>query len=783
MTQRQAPSRARKENTRRTAAAPGTQGAAPGQYVELLERKRVTVPAAGIEPPARLNRHLHPFQADIVRWALKLGRAAIFTECGLGKTIMQLSWAHELGKLGHRTLILAPLAVAHQTVREGERFGIKCRYAKAGADAKGKIVVTNYERLDAFDASAFDAVVLDESSILKAYSGATKQRLIETFADHRFRLACTATPAPNDYLELGNQAEFLGVMSSHEMLTRFFINDSMAAGAYRLKGHAVRDFWRWVSSWAVMAGTPSDLGEYSDDGYVLPPLTWELHQVEAEVERDASGHLFAAPSLNATEIHKVKRQTAAARAEAAAAIVATELEEQWLVWCDTNYEADELTRLIPGAVEVRGSDSADAKTEALVAFADGRERVLVTKPDIAGHGMNLQRCARVVFVGLSYSFERLYQAVRRVWRYGQTRPVMVHVVEASEEAGIRSTVERKMADYDRMKAAMVAELRAAARLEMTGLPVAEPATGHGFTLWRGDCVDVMSRMDAESVDFSVFSPPFANLYIYSASIADMGNCASHEEFFAQFRHAVRELLRITANGRLCAVHCKDLPAFMNRDGYAGLIDFPGATIRLFEEEGWRYHSRVTIWKDPVAEVTKTNNHGLLHLQLCKDSSASRQGMADYLVVFRKWGEGAFERPVTGPAKTHRFTEYVGTQPPDRDPDDARGFSIETWQRYASPVWFDIDQTDVLNAERGPNDEKHLCPLQLGVIRRAVHLWTNPGDVVFSPFAGIGSEGHVALQMGRRFVGVELNETYHRQAVEVLRAATIQRGLFDSEETA
>lgn len=739
-------------------------------YAEFLSSKTQSFEPVGLKDDVLINPQLFPFQRDIVRWALRRGRAAIFADCGLGKTPMQLEWARHIPG---EVLILAPLAVAAQTVREGAKFGVPVTYARKPEDITERITITNYEMLDRFDVSRFAGVVLDESSILKSYMGKIKRSLLDQFAKTPYRLACTATPAPNDHMELGNHAEFLGIMRSNEMLSRWFINDSMHAGVYRVKGHGAADFWRWVSSWAVALGKPSDVGEFSDEGYVLPELRMNVTEVAAP---PPEGFLFhVGNTLSATEIHKAKRASAMDRAMVAAKF-ANATKEQCIVWCDANYEADEIKRLIPDGVEVRGNDSQETKESALMGFADGKIRVLITKPSIAGFGMNFQQCHRVAFVGLSYSFESLYQTLRRVYRFGQSSVVEALIVEAESEAGIRQTVERKRRDHERMQNEMIAgmvEYQKQGGRKLMGMPAAVKASGEGWDLYNGDCVDVLDRyVPDNSIDYSIFSPPFSNLYIYSDSVADMGNCADHEEFFRQMGFLIRQLFRATVNGRLCSVHCKDLPAYMGRDGAAGLIDFPGACIRAFELAGWQFHSRVTIWKDPVTEMQRTKNHGLLHKQLCKDSSASRQGMADYLITFRKWDGEEFPSPVVGPSKEVRFDDYIGQEAPSRDRTE-RDYSIQVWQRYASPVWFDISQTRVLQGSRSATseeDERHICPLQLDVIERSIHLWSNAGDTVFSPFAGIGSEGYCALRMGRKFIGAELKESYWEQARKNLAVA-------------
>lgn len=742
-------------------------------YTEFLERKRITAQSCGFTVAANdLNPALFPFQRDIVQWACQRGRAAMFCDCGMGKTIMQLEWARLVcQETGGNVLILAPLAVSAQTASEGAKFGIPVTICREQADVRPGINVTNYERLHKFDAEGFDGVVLDESSILKAYTGKTKQELISRFSLTPYRLACTATPAPNDHLELGNHAEFLGVMRSNEMIMRWFINDTMEAGGYRLKGHAAKDYWKWVSSWAVSLSKPSDLG-YDDGAFILPTLHLATHIVDVDFV-DGQETLMRNAALSATNLHREMRLTCEDRAKTVANLV-NDRGGSWLIWCNTNYEADALREVLPQAVEVRGSDSPEQKEAALMGFARGDFEILLSKPSICGFGMNFQRCHQMAFVGLSYSFEMLYQALRRSWRYGQEKPVEAHIVIAESEGDILRVIQKKQAEHEEMKRAMN-EAMSETRLTERGsrkLYAAERdcVKGHNWALHLGDSCEVIRDMESDSIGFSVFSPPFANLYIYSDSIADMGNCKDEEEFFAHFQFLIQELYRVTMPGRLCAVHCKDLPLYAGRDGAAGLKDFPGEITRQFEACGWTYHSRVTIWKDPVIEMQRTKNHGLLYKNLRENSCVSRQGMADYLVVFRKWLPQM---------------ESLKTNPVSHTKDE---FPLDQWQKWASPVWMDINQTRVLNYQiaRENSDEKHICPLQLDVIERAVALWSNPGDVVFSPFAGIGSEGYVAVQMDRKFVGVELKRAYWNIAQENLRVAEIRDmalDLFTGEEAA
>ena len=737
--------------------------AALPDYRQFLLSKGATVPECGI---AAVEDDVHPtlflWQRQIVVWALRLGKAALFEECGLGKTFQQLEWARLVARhSGGKVLILAPLAVAHQTVAEGAKLGTPVRYCRSQeeADAAGeRIIVTNYDMLKAFESEAFTGVVLDESSILKAFTGATKRLIMERFAHTPYKLACTATPAPNDHLELGNHAQFLDVMAStNEMISRWFINDSMQAGNYRLKKHAESDFWRWVASWAVCISRPSDLG-HADDGFLIPPLQVHSHVVSVDHTRAfAGGRLFVDGNLSATAMWAEKRATAPDRCRAAAELVSG-LPGFWIVWCDTNQEADLLQELLPEAIEVRGADSLAAKESKLRQFSEGQARVIITKPDIAGFGLNWQHCHQQVFVGVTYSFEKTYQALRRSWRFGQSREVQAHLIYAESEGDIMQTLERKQEAHSRMQHSMNEAMsqvglggHGAGRRLRTAAPV-QAERGGSWTMYLGDCVDVTGRLEPESVDFSVFSPPFSSLYIYSDALADMGNSADDDEFFEHFGYLIPQLHRVTVPGRLCAVHCKDLPLYRNRDGAAGLKDFPGRIIQAFESHGWTYHSRVTIWKDPVTEMRRTKNHGLLYKNFQVRGEVCRQGMADYVVVFRRW-DGV--ETTTSP------------RPVIHDRED---YPLEVWQRYASPVWFDVDQTNVLNYQiaRDDRDEKHICPLQLDVIERCIELWSNPGDLVLSPFAGIGSEGHVALKLGRRFLGIELKRSYFDVAVRNLR---------------
>jgi DNA modification methylase len=728
-------------------------------YDAFIQKKRRAEVATGHAPGA-LNEYLKPFQHAIVSWAVRRGRAAVFADTGLGKTIMQLSWADEVqSHTGGKILILAPLAVSEQTIEEGAKFGIEVQRVPHGHDIPGPGVwITNYERMDSIDYTELHGLVLDESSILKAHDGKTRQRIIDAAQGVPYRLSCTATPSPNDFEELGNQCEFLGVMTRTEMLATYFVNDTGDTGTWRLKGWGASKFWEWMGTWAVVVRNPSDIG-FDGAEYILPPLQYIEHVVETEQLGD---ELFARPAQTLQERRKAQRDSLEARCRALADVVKAEPNEPWLIWCHLNDEAQLIADLIDGAVNVQGSDAPETKSKNLLGFAHGDIRVLVSKPKIAGFGMNWQHCARMAFVGLDDSFEKFYQAVRRCYRFGQKRQVQVHLFTAENEGQILANLKRKEEAHHEMSASMIEHMKDIMNHELQGQQNIvdeyreDTYTSEGFTVHLGDCVKWTRRMADSSIDYSVFSPPFADLFVYSNSDHDMGNCKDDAEFVAQLRFLIGELFRVLKPGRNVSFHCMNLPTTKMRQGYIGLRDFRGDLIRAFQEAGFIYHSEVCIWKDPVVAMQRTKALGLLHKTIRENSTMSRMGLPDYVVTMRKPGDAA-ERVTHG--------------------DD---LPVLMWQKYASPIWDDINQGRTLNKlpARDENDEKHMCPLQLDVIERCIHLWTNKGDLVFSPFTGIGSEGYTAVKMGRRFVGTELKPQYWELACQNIEDARHeQQGLF------
>lgn len=418
-------------------------------YTDFLASKAIDDPCTGMAVIPDLPDCLFPHQRDIVQWALRRGRSALFAGTGLGKSLMELAWAQAVTRhTGKPVLHLAPLAVSAQMVREAEKFGIPAHMG----DGEG-ICITNYQKLDHFDLSKFGAIILDESSILKSTDGHYRNRLISASQSIPFRLAATATPAPNDFMELGNHAEFLGVMSYTDMLATFFVHDGGSTQNWRLKGHAENEFWRWMASWAVMLRKPSDLG-YPNAGYNLPPLHYHQHIVGVEYAPSIeTGMLFPMQAATLAERIAARRDTVKQRV--AMAVEVTPRDHPFVWWCNLNSESEAIAKAIPDAVEVRGSDSPDEKERKLIAFSEGAIRVLVTKPSICGFGMNWQHCADTGFVGLNDSFEQFYQAIRRFWRFGQGKPVNCHIIAAETEGATVANIRRKEMDADRMAAAMV----------------------------------------------------------------------------------------------------------------------------------------------------------------------------------------------------------------------------------------------------------------------------------------------------------------------------------------
>jgi hypothetical protein len=707
-------------------------------YKDFLQNKKHRIENSGFEV-SNLNPSLFDFQEFIVKTSLKKGRYAIFADCGLGKTLMQLEWAHKVVEHTNRpVLILAPLAVSGQTIHEGLKFHIQIERWYEDLNHRSAIpagvYITNYEQLDKVDCSFFAGIVLDESSILKNFEGAIRNKVIDGFKDTPYKLACTATPSPNDPMELGNHSEFLNIMSRTEMLAMYFVHDGGETAKWRLKGHCEQVFWDWVAGWAVMISKPSDIG-YSATGYDLP----ELNLIEKTIktnQRD-NGMLFNDVAVSATNFNAELRLTRVERLSQVIDIV-NGSKDNFIIWIKQNEEGEYLRKMIPDAVEVKGSDSVEYKEDKLLGFAQNKFRVLITKSKIAQFGLNYQNCHNQIFASLDFSFEALYQSIRRSYRFGQEHAVNIYLLTTDTMQNVIQSIKNKQSQFEQMQEAMTKAINLHTNTKMEREFKQEK--NEYFDIQLGDCVQLIKNVPDESVGFSIFSPPFSELYVYSDELEDMGNSKDYKEFMIAFKFLVENLYRVLWSGRNIAVHCMDLPIQKGKEGYIGLRDFSGLILKAFTDVGFIYHSRVTIWKDPVVEMQRTKALGLLHKQVKKNSAMSRVGIPDYLMVFRKPGD-----PIH-PVKCE--------------------INVDTWQKWASPVWMDINYTKTLNGTqaRDERDEKHIAPLQLETIERAVGLWSSRGDTVLTPFMGIGSEVYQSLKMERKAIGFELKESYFNQAV-------------------
>lgn len=744
-------------------------------YTEFLDSKRHKIRPIGQNiDKSLIHPKLFEWQKDIVKWSCRKGRCAIFLDTGLGKTFIQLEWARLLGE---KSLIIAPLSVARQTAKMARDIDLSIKYVRSQIEAEGCISITNYEMIDNFDLSKFGAVVLDESSILKAIDGKTRKKLTKLCEGVKYKLCCTATPAPNDYTEIGNHAEFLGVCTIPEMLATFFINankdhilsfgdityrkkgSNKGGTEWRIKHHAESAFFEWLASWAMTMSKPSDLG-YPDTGFILPEL--RIHPVYVDCDYNGD-QLFFTGLHGISDRANIRKSTTDTRGNKLREIVNGN-NDQWIVWCGLDSES-KLASNILDAVEVKGSDSIDYKAEIFEKFQDGDIPIIVTKPKIGGFGMNFQNAHNMIFFGMNDSWETYYQAVRREWRYGQVHPVNVYIILSTFEASIYDNVMRKEAQATHLRKSLIEKIKGYEKGELTMITTPETeyqkedVSGDNWDAMMGDSCERLKELDTDSIDLSVYSPPFADLYTYTDSNRDLGNCRDWGEFFDHYQFIISEILRVTKPGRLTCVHTSDIPAMAQRDGYIGVKDFPGEVIRAYEKCGWIFTGRAFVQKNPQAQAIRTKSKALLFVQIRKDSSDSRPALIDQVLLFRKIGDNQI--PVE-PVKNGELDN-------------------ETWIEWAHGIWLGIHETETLqySKARGVDDEKHICPLQLGVIERIIKLYSNPGETVLTPFGGIGSEAYMALKLGRKAKLIELKPEYYNVAVNNLRSAEsqMQRDLF------
>lgn len=705
------------------------------QYKEFLKTKEKNFISSGFKVKDKdLNINLFDFQKHILKIALEKGRFAIFADCGLGKTLMQLSWAECIfQKTNKKVLILAPLAVVNQTKNEATKFNINI----------DSFDIYNFEQLKNIDISIYAGIVLDESSILKGRDGKLSRLIIDSFINTPYKLCCTATPSPNDHMELGQHSQFLGSMSYLEMLAMFFVHDGGETSKWRLRKHAQDDFWNFVCTWSISLDNPKSLG-FEGDGYNLPDIEYIEHIIPVE---NNTNTLFGDVAVSATDLHKDLKRSLNKRIDKTIELV-NNSNEQWIIWTLKNDEANQLNKVINDSINVQGSDKPEYKAKYLNGFANKEFKSLITKTSIASFGMNYQNCSNMIFTSYDFKFEAFYQAVRRCYRFGQKNKVKVHLLVPESQVNVRKTILEKENKHKTMiKEMSNYSSKTDYKLNKTNIIINnKEIKTNNYHLFNGDCVEESKKINTNEADLVVFSPPFAELYVYSDKAEDMGNVKNYKEFENHFKYLIPEIKRVLKPGRICAIHCMDLPIQKGKEGYIGLRDFSGMLIDWFTNEGFIYHAKTTIWKNPVTEMQRTKALGLLHKTIKKDSVMSRVGIPDYVLFFRNEGDNII--PIKHQDESESLPNYL---------------PVDLWQKYASPVWYDVDYSRTLQYRSGRdgNDEKHICPLQLDTIERIIHLYSNENEVVFSPFGGIGSEGFQAITMNRKSISIELKESYFK----------------------
>jgi hypothetical protein len=816
-------------------------------YEAFLQAKAAAVTAVGVPVSAgEVHPILKPHQAAIVRWAVQGGRRAIFAAFGLGKSLMQIETLRLVTPKDQRSLIVAPLGVRAEFIRDAALVGVSLKFVRRIEEcAAGGMYITNYETIrdGKIDPGEFAAVSLDEASCLRGFGGTKTfrefMRLFDSDAGAGrvpFRFVATATPSPNDYIEFLAYAAFLGIMQVGEAKTRFFKRDATKADALTIHSHKEAEFWAWVASWAVILQKPSDLG-FSDEGYDLPPLTVHYHEVRsdltgAQAERDGQGVLLRNPAIGVQDAAREKRETLATRVEKMQELIAAEPGEHWLLWHDLEAERFATERAVPGCLSVYGTQELEEREAAVAAFADGHTQVLTSKPVLLGSGTNLQRhCARAIFLGIGFKFNDFIQAVHRLQRFQQPRPVEIHVIHSEGEREVLRTLKRKWDQHEKMVARMAeiireyglsANMLASVLKRSIGCERIE-VVGDNHRLVNNDCVEEAKMLPDNSVHLVVTSIPFSTQYEYTPSYNDFGHTDDNAHFWEQMDFLTPELLRALSPGRVAAIHVKDriTPGGINGFGFQTVEPFSDECVAHFRKHGFAFLARKTITTDVVRENNQTYRLGWT--EQCKDGSRMGCGMPEYVLLFRKppsdRSNGYADIPVVkskerytrarwqldahGYSKSsgdrHLAPEEIAGLAPDaiyklwREADRACLYNFEHHVRIGEflevrgqlpptfmllpphsiheDVWTDITRMRTLNgAQSAAGREMHLCPLQFDVVDRLIEQFSQPGETILDPFGGIMTVPFCAVKMRRKGIGFELNARYFRDGVTYAQAA-------------
>jgi DNA modification methylase len=771
---------------------------------------------------------------------LQKGRAALFGSFGIGKTRIQCDVMRQIGLREHgRQLIVCPLGVRQEFIRDAKPIGLSLTFAKKTHDIDGDgCYLTNYESIrdGKIDVNLFNAVSLDEASVLRSYGSKTYQEFLTLFDSLTYRFVATATPSPNRYKELIHYAGFLGIMDTGQALTRFFQRDSEKANNLTLYPHMEREFFLWLHSWAIFIQKPSDLG-FSDEGYALPPMRVHYHEVPVEnlsggEDRDGQMHLIRDAAMGLKDAAAEKRESIVGRARKCAEILKDNPGRHAILWHDLEAERHAIKDAIPEAVSVYGSQDLDEREQAIIDFSEGKFQYLSTKPIIAGSGCNFQRhCSLAIFVGIGYKFNDFIQACHRISRFMQKEVVDIHVIFMETEREILAELQRKWSEDTQLRSTM-SDIIKSYGLSTTGFEselhrsigvTRKVVTEELYTLAHNDCTEEAKLMDENSIDLIHTSIPFGNHYEYSASYNDYGHNPTNEQFFQQMDFLTPELLRILRPGRVAAIHVKDRIRFGNVTGYGmpTVEPFHADCIFHYKKHGFAYMGMITIVTDVVRENNQTYRLGWS--EQCKDGTKMGVGSPEYVLLFRKLPTDTSRAYADMPVQkskqeytrarwqvdAHAFWRSSGNRfltasdleglGPDMLAKLFTQRTLETIYDHAQhvevgeqleegnrlpatfmaiapgshdpDVWTDVNRMRTLNSEQSSrNVEKHICPLQFDIVDRIITRYTNPGELVFDPFSGLGTVPYRAVLLGRRGYGSELSESYWKDSVRYVQAA-------------
>ena len=829
-------------------------------YTEFLQSKIDIAPESGyIEAPENLNPILLPHQRDAVLWALRGGRRALFESFGLGKTVQELEWCRLTARhTGGHTLIIMPLGVKQEFQRDAkELLGMgEIPYVRTQAEAGAacreghRILLTNYERVRDGDINPkfFSGVALDEASVLRDFGSKTYQTFLQKFKGIPYKLVATATPSPNRYKELVHYAGFLEIMDTGQALTRFFQRDSTKANHLTLYPHREKDFWLWMSSWALFIQKPSDLG-YSDAGYDLPELivNWHCLPVDnATAGEDKNGQIkmIRDAAFSLKDAAREKRESIAQRLDKAMAIMAEDPEAHFILWHDLEAERHAIEKNIPDATAVYGTQDYDERERRVIAFSEGQSRILATKKEICGSGCNFQRhCHREIFMGIDYEFNDFIQAIHRCYRFQQKYPVIIDIIYMESEAEIKKVLLQKWKQHREMTQKMTEivqkyGLNSDARFDDMKRTIGverRVVTGENFVAVHNDCVDELSRMADDSIDEIITSIPFGNHYEYTPSYNDFGHNPDTEKFFEQMDYLSPHLLRVLKPGRVFCCHVKDRILFGNATGTGmpTVEPFHALTLLHYMKHGFQFFGMITVVTDVVRENNQTYRLGWT--ECCKDGTKMGVGCPEYILLFRKLptdtSKGYADDPVHREKSdytraqwqidAHAYWRSSGDRfiraediPVDKLQAKYRDFSRSNVYDYeehvnlarkldeagklpatfmvcapgswTEAVWDDINRMRTYNTTQSQRcKQMHVCPLQIDIVTRLIHRYSNPGDVILDPFGGLMTVPTEAVKSGRKGVGVELNEGYFNDGLGYLQAADMAREtptLFDLLET-